>query len=60
MIFGEGHLIGIPVPIVWTIVCAIGVLNNGLNLVGVDPLLQFAVVGLIVWFAIALCRRRVR
>ena len=161
MIFGEGHLVGIPVPIVWTIVCAIGgiillhfstfgrkiyatggnttaarysgvntdfvkvttltitgmlaglaalvltarshaarpdagagieldviaavilggaalgggtgtivgalvgsliigVLNNGLNLVGVDPSLQLTVKGLIIWFAIALSRRRVR
>ena len=36
----------------------IGVLNNGLNLVGVDPSLQLAVKGLIIWFAIALGRSR--
>lgn len=35
----------------------IGVLNNGLNLVGVDPSLQLAVKGLIIWFAVALGRR---
>ena len=35
----------------------IGVLNNGLNLVGVDPSLQLTVKGLIIWFAIALSRR---
>lgn len=36
----------------------IGVLNNGLNLVGVDPSLQLAVKGLIIWFAVALGRRK--
>lgn len=36
----------------------IGVLNNGLNLVGVDPSLQLTVKGLIIWLAIALSRRR--
>jgi len=35
----------------------IGVLNNGLNLVGVDPSLQLAVKGLIIWFAVAIGRR---
>jgi ribose/xylose/arabinose/galactoside ABC-type transport system permease subunit len=38
----------------------IGVLNNGLNLVGVDPSLQLAVKGLIIWIAIALSKRRKR
>ena len=36
----------------------IGVLNNGLNLVGVDPSLQLAIKGLIIWFAVALGRRK--
>jgi ribose/xylose/arabinose/galactoside ABC-type transport system permease subunit len=36
----------------------IGVLNNGLNLVGVDPSLQLAVKGLIIWIAIALSKKR--
>ena len=35
----------------------IGVLNNGLNLTGVDPSLQLAVKGLIIWFAVAIGRR---
>ena len=35
----------------------IGILNNGLNLVGVDPSLQLAVKGLIIWFAVALGKR---
>lgn len=35
----------------------IGVLNNGLNLVGVDPSLQLAVKGLIIWFAVTIGRR---
>jgi ribose transport system permease protein len=35
----------------------IAVLNNGLNLVGVDPSLQLAVKGLIIWFAVAIGRR---
>ena len=35
----------------------IGVLSNGLNLVGVDPSLQLAVKGLIIWFAVAIGRR---
>ena len=36
----------------------IGVLNNGLNLVGVDPSLQLMVKGLIIWFAVAIGRRQ--
>ena len=36
----------------------IGVLNNGLNLVGVDPSLQLAVKGLIIWFAVTIGRRQ--
>ena len=36
----------------------IGVLNNGLNLVGVDPSLQLTVKGLIIWFAVAIGRRQ--
>ena len=35
----------------------IGVLNNGLNLMGVDPSLQLTVKGAIIWFAVALSRR---
>ena len=35
----------------------IGVLNNGLNLTGVDPSLQLAEKGLIIWFAVAIGRR---
>ena len=52
---GTGKIIG---ALVGSLI--IGVLNNGLNLVGVDPSLQLAVKGLIIWFAIALSRRRVR
>lgn len=36
----------------------IGVLNNGLNLTGVDPSLQLTVKGLIIWFAVALSSKR--
>ena len=36
----------------------IGVLNNGLNLVGVDPSLQLTVKGLIIWFAVTIGRRK--
>ena len=36
----------------------IGVLNNGLNLVGVDPSLQLTIKGLIIWFAVAIGRRQ--
>lgn len=35
----------------------IGVLNNGLNLTGVDPSLQLAVKGLIIWIAVAFGRK---
>ena len=35
----------------------IGVLNNGLNLMGVDPALQLTVKGAIIWFAVAISRR---
>ena len=35
----------------------IGVLNNGLNLMGVDPSLQLTIKGAIIWFAVALSRR---
>jgi ribose/xylose/arabinose/galactoside ABC-type transport system permease subunit len=34
----------------------IGVLNNGLNLVGVDPSLQLTIKGLIIWFAVVIGR----
>ena len=49
---GRGTIIG---ALVGSLI--IGVLNNGLNLVGVDPSLQLTVKGLIIWFAIALSRR---
>lgn len=50
---GRGTIIG---ALVGSLV--IGVLNNGLNLVGVDPSLQLAVKGLIIWFAVAIGRRQ--
>ena len=50
---GRGTIIG---ALVGSLI--IGVLNNGLNLVGVDPSLQLAVKGLIIWFAVAIGRRQ--
>jgi len=50
---GRGTIIG---ALVGSLV--IGVLNNGLNLVGVDPSLQLAVKGLIIWFAVSIGRRK--
>ena len=50
---GRGTIIG---ALVGSLV--IGVLNNGLNLTGVDPSLQLAVKGLIIWFAVALSRNQ--
>jgi ribose/xylose/arabinose/galactoside ABC-type transport system permease subunit len=35
----------------------IGILNNGLVLLGVDASLQLAVKGLIIWAAVALSRK---
>jgi putative xylitol transport system permease protein len=52
---GRGSIVG---ALVGSLI--IGVLNNGLNLVGVDPSLQLAVKGLIIWFAIALSRKSKR
>lgn len=49
---GRGTIIG---ALVGSLI--IGVLNNGLNLVGVDPSLQLAVKGLIIWFAVTIGRR---